>query len=366
MEKIRVLQIGMYDHIGGIETYLMNYYRNINKNMIQFDFINMYNHLCFETEIKELGGRIYNVCNVKNNPIKYCIELYNILINENYKIVHINMLSAANILPILISKLAKIPNIIIHSHNSNIPKGMIRKILHLINKNIINKLATIFWACSETAGKWLFGNKVKFEIINNAISIREFKYDEKIRENIRKKLKLENKFVIGHVGRFSEQKNHIYIIKVFQELLKKENNAILLLVGSGGLLEKFEKMTKEMRIDKKIMFIGEKNNIEKYYQAMDIFILPSQFEGFPVVGIEAQVNGLPCIFSNTITKEIKCNKNIEFIGISDKEIRIWTDTILKMKKSGRNFDLSNIKKYDIKQEAVKLQEKYMKMMENYK
>ena len=231
---------------------------------------------------------------------------------------------------------------------------------------MIKKLATIFWACSKSAGKWLYGDKIKFDIINNAINVDKFKYNEIIRNNIRKNLKIENKFVIGHVGRFSEQKNHLYIINIFKEVLEKEKNAILLLIGSGNLLEECKRVAKDMNIDKNILFLGEKNNIQDYYQVMDIFILPSLFEGLPIVGIEAQANGLPCIFSNTITNEVKCNKNVEFIGINDNEIKTWRDEVLKLKQSGRNFDLSNIKKYDIKQQTIKLEEKYIRIMENNK
>ena len=237
---IRVLQIGMHDKIGGVETYLMNYYRNINKNKIQFDFINCYDKLCFEDEIISLGGKIFKVPNFKKNPIGYYYKLKKIMKKNNYQIVHINMLSSANILPIIAAHRCHIKHIIVHSHNTDTPVGIIRKVLDKINKKILIKYATDFFSCSKLAGEWLYDGMKDSVIINNAIDLDKFKPNESIRKVIRKKLKFEKKFVIGHIGRFCYQKNQEFLIDVFEEVHRKNPDAVLVLVGDGTKKKKIE------------------------------------------------------------------------------------------------------------------------------
>lgn len=356
---LRILILGMHDKIGGVETFLMNYYRNINREEIQFDFINMYDKLCFEEEIIQLGGKIYNVPNVKKHPIKYYNEIKKIIINNSYNIVHINMLSVANILPILAAKSAKTKNIIVHSHNSNTPKGIIRKILNKVNKKIMLKKATDFFACSNLAGEWMFGKKQKFHVINNAIDIQKYQYNENIRNKIRKELNIDDKFVIGHVGRFSEQKNHEFLIEIYKEITKIEKESILLLIGEGELKKEIEEKVNKYKIADRVIFLGTTDKINEYYQAMDLFILPSKFEGLPVVGVEVQANGLPCILSNNITKEIKINDNVFFLDISN--LKTWVEYILRIEKenAGRQKNIKSIEKnYNIEIQAQKLVEFY--------
>ena len=171
---VRVLQIGMHDKIGGIETFLMSYYRNIDREKIQFDFINPYNSLCFEDEIKEMGGKIYNVPFFKRKPIQYYFSLKKIIKNNQYQIVHVNMLSAANIIPLLAAKMAGVKTIIAHSHNNEIPKSFIKKILNKINKKIMFNCSNVYFACSKNAGDWMFEGKKEYRIIRNAIDFKRF------------------------------------------------------------------------------------------------------------------------------------------------------------------------------------------------
>ncbi len=364
-KPIRVLIIGMHDKIGGVETFLMNYYRNIDRNKIQFDFVSIYDKLCFEDEIKQLGGKIYRICSEKKNPIKYCNQLTKIIKKNNYRIIHINMLSLANILPIIVSKFQKVKHIIIHSHNSNTPSGIVRKILNCINKPF-TYLATDFFACSELAAQWMFGKRIlkkhNLKIINNAIELDKYKFNENLRNIIRKKLNIENKFVIGHVGRFSFQKNHEFLIDVFYEVQKEEKNAILLLIGEGELEEDIQRKVKELGIESKVMFLGTTNRVQDYLQAMDLFVLPSRFEGLPVVGIEAQASGTKCIFSKNITSEVKVTDNVEFIGLNEN-IERWKEEILKYKEAyKKDIDSNEIfEKYEIKKASKELTDIYMKM-----
>lgn len=238
-DVLRVLMVGMHDKIGGIETFIMNYFRNIDRSKIIFDFVNMYEKLAFSKEIIDLGGKIYNVPNVKKNPIGYYRELKRIIKNNNYKVVHINLMSAANVLPVSIAKKCNVQKIIVHSHNTDTPKGVLRKVLNSINKKTVLKKANVFLACSNIAGKWLFEGKRDFKVINNAIDIESFRFGEKIRKELRKKIGVQNEFVIGHVGRFEEQKNHEFLIKVFYETLKIRQDARLLLIGERCFKDRY-------------------------------------------------------------------------------------------------------------------------------
>lgn len=355
MDKpIRILQIGMHNKIGGVETYLMNYYRNIDRSKIQFDFINPYDKLCFEDEIKKLGGQIYKVPNFKKNPIGYYFKIKKIIKQQNYNIVHINMLSAANILPILAASKCKVNHVIAHSHNGNVPEGFLRSVLNRINKKIMLKKNIEFFACSNLAGKWLFGENQKFEIINNAIDLDRFKYNENSRKKIRDQYNLQDKYVIGHIGRFSYQKNHEFLIDAFSNYAKKDDNVILMLIGEGELEENIRAKVKNLDIEDKVLYIGTTNNIPEYLSAMDIFVLPSRFEGFPVTGVEAQANGLTSAFSNLITREIDISGNCSFLELN---INKWVNFFENNKnRTHRKFNDEN---YDSKNNAKLLEQIYM-------
>lgn len=359
MDTIRVLQIGMHDKIGGVETFLMNYYRNIDRQKIQFDFINMFEKLYYDKEIKKLGGRIYNVKNVKRNPFSYYYSIKDIIKKNKYKIVHINMLSMANILPIIAAKKAGVKHIIVHSHNTGTPKGIIRKVLDKLNKSIAIKYATHYFACSQLAGEWMFKNKVKFEIIKNAIDVEKFQFDPSIRLEIRKKLKINNEFVIGHVGRFCEQKNHLFLINMFEKLCKIKNNYKLLLIGEGELKEKIKREIYNKKIENKVIILDPKDDIENYYQAMDEFVLPSKFEGLGIVAVEAQANGLPCICSDAIPDEVKILKTFKKLQLDYSK---WTKELSnKQKRTDKANAIEAVKRngYEIKIEAKKLMNKYI-------
>lgn len=361
-EVTRILIIGMHDKIGGVETFLMNYFRNINRKKICFDFINMYDRLCFQDDILALGGKIYNIANVKKNPIQYFKQLTQVIKTNNYNIVHINMLSVANPLPIIVAHRLKVKNIIIHSHNANIPKGIIRKIMDKFNKYYL-RFGTQYWACSKLAGVWMFGNKAKFEVINNAIDTEKYKFDLKTRNEIREELDIKNEFLIGHIGRFSYQKNHDFIIDVFNEVQKSLTSCKLLLIGDGEIRKKIEKKVETLDINKNVIFLGNTNEVQRYLQAMDIFILPSRFEGLPVTGIEAQVNGLKCLFSNNITKEVDISNKCIFI---ENNIEKWKKAIVNnssVDNHDRNIKFNEL--YDIKIAAKELENKYIKMIRLY-
>lgn len=360
---IRVLQIGMYNNLGGIETFLYNYYRKIDKEKVQFDFINMYDKICFQEELINLGAKIHNVTNVKINPIKCKNEIVRLIKANKYEIVHINMLSAANVIPLIAAKKAGVKVIIAHSHNANTPKNIIKKFLHKVNKRIILSSATHYFACSEKAGKWLFGesNSNRVTVVNNAVEVEKFTFNKELRRAYRELEQLDNKFVIGHVGRFSEQKNHDFLIDIFKSIYDRNNNSVLLLIGIGELEDTIRKKVKKLGLEENVKFLGLREDVNKLYNVMDVFLLPSLFEGLPIVGVEAQISGLKCIFSDTITPEVKLTDNCKFISLDDS-VEKWADIVLE---AVGNYSRNNINKvlekscYDINAQARAIEKFYL-------
>lgn len=362
---IRVLQIGMIDFHGGIESFLINYYRNMDKNEIQFDFVNITNKkLCFQDEILSLGGKIYNVTSYYKHPMKYIKELKRIIKENNYEVVHCNMNSAVFLYPLIAAKLAKAKTIISHSHNSSSDKGFLKAVLHAINKHFIPLFANKYFACSNKAGAWFFSKKTmqsnKYHSINNAIELDNYVFNEKVRKEKRKELQMEdNTLVLGHVGRFNKQKNHLFLIDIFNEVQKKQPNSKLVLIGTGERKEEVEKKVNDLNLNKKVLFLGQRNDVPELMQALDVFVLPSLYEGLPLVGIEAQTSGLPCIFSDTITKELQIIDKTDFISL-EAPLCNWAEEIIKYKDAHRKNEWDAIKEagYEIKSSCKHLLEIY--------
>lgn len=350
----KILVFGLTSTIGGVETFFMSYYRQLKKEKYNIDFITVYENMAFKDEIIKNGGKVYKVTNFINNPIKYAIEIDKIIKFGKYDTVYVNMLSAANIIPLKIAKKNKINNIICHSHNANIPNSKIKKILHKFNKSKIKKYANILVACSEKAGNWMF-EKENYLVLNNAIDCKKFAYNDSYNIEIRERLKIDkNRLVIGHIGRFSEQKNHKFIIDIMYELTQSNLNALFILIGDGEDKEKIVSLIHEKKLENNVLIFNGMSDVYKLYNVFDIFILPSLFEGLPIVGVEAQANGLYSIFSDEITKEIKINDNVCFLPIN--EAKMWAEAIktkvrrtnkLKVSECGFDINLNISKMVDI-------------------
>ena len=282
-EKIIVAHIMGKWNGGGVESVVMNYYKNIDRNRIQFHF------LCDEDstdipyeEIEKLGGKVI-VIPPYQKLFKYQKELYRIFKENNYKIIH-SHINALSVFPLRIAKKAGVPIRIAHSHSTSNKKEWKKNILKMILRPFSKLYANNYFACTEYAGKWLFGKKVverkELNVINNAIDLKKFEFNENTREDLRKELGIkEDTLIIGHVGRFMKQKNHEFLIDVFEKAIKQDDNIYLILVGQGPLEDKIKEMAKEKGIEYKILFLGQRNDVNKLYQAMDIFVLPSLYEG---------------------------------------------------------------------------------------
>lgn len=366
-EPIRIAQIVGKWIGGGVEAFLMNYYRNIDKSKVQFDFIIDNDSTCVpKEEIEMLGGRVIQIPPYQH-LFRYIRELTKVLKNNKYQIVHSNI-NALSVFPLYCAKKAKVPIRIAHSHSTTNKKEWKKNLIKNILKPFSKLYANEYFCCSEHAGRWLFGNKLfeseKVKVINNAIDINKFGYDEKVRVELRKELNIDNKIVIGHIGRFIPQKNHEKIINIFNEFHKKNKNSVLLLIGEGSLKEQILNKVKELKLENEVVFLGQRNDVNKLYQVMDLFLFPSLYEGLGMVMIEAQCSNLPCVASTEVPNIVKVNDNVNFIELS-KDSNYWSKDILNLiQTSHRKSKLKEVSLagYSIDEEEKKLLNIYQKMI----
>ena len=368
-EPIRVAQIMGKWLGGGVESVVMNYYRNIDRNKVQFDFI------CDEDskyipkdEIEGLGGKVILIPPYQK-PFKYHKELKRVLKEGKYKIVH-SHISTMSFFSLWAAKSAKVPIRIAHAHSTTNKKEKKKNLMKQVLRPFSKVFANRYFCCSELAGRWLFGNKTydegKVYLLNNAIDVDKFRYDEKIRKEKRKELNIkDNQLVIGHIGRFVQQKNHEFLIDIFNEIRKQDKNAILLLIGEGPLKEEIQNKVNELGLDKNVKFLGQRSDANELYQAMDLFLFPSLYEGLGMVLIEAQCAGLPCVASTEVPEIAKISDKVIFEDLKEN-LKIWAGICLKFlngksirKSSEKSLDIQN---YNIKNEAKKLRYKYSSLL----
>lgn len=359
---IRILQCVNDMHRAGLETMLMNYYRNIDRTQIQFDFLtHRPTRSDYDDEIESMGGRVYYAPRLypQNYPAYFSYMKNFFKEHPEYKIMH-SHIDSMSYLPLLAGKKAGVPVRIAHSHNTAIDKDF-KYLLKQYFRIRLTSAANQYLACGEEAGKFLFGNK-QFKVIPNAVDASKFYYDETVRVKKRRELGYTEKFVIGHVGRISYQKNHKFLIEIFNEVQKKEPRAVLMLVGVGEKEQEVKEQIKSMGIENKVKFLGNRSDVFELYQVMDVFVLPSLFEGIPVVGVEAQFADLPCFFSDKTPKEVKFNVKSQFLGL-DIPAEQWADKILLSKNSERSTGRGDLTDscYDIKVAHGILEDYYLKL-----
>lgn len=355
--KTRILHIVPNMNMGGLETFIMNVYRNVNRNKIQFDFLEHYQEeSAYDKEIIELGGRIYRFSlRNDNNIFKYIINLNKFFKeHQEYKIIHCHMESIGALI-FFIAKLHGIKVRIGHAHTNSTNKNLKGVIKRIISKPF-KYTTTLNLACSDEAGKYLFKHK-KYIVIPNAIDIDKFKHDEKARKELRKKLKIDNEFVIGHVGRMDKGKNQLFLIDVFNEYLNVNSNAKLVLVGDGEDYNKILNKVNELNISDKVIFTGVRHDIDKMYSVFDLFVFPSLYEGLGIVLIEAQVNGLRCLVSDTVPKTTKVSDGIKYLSL--KDYSLWVKEIVKNQNKDNDIKYNKLlDDYDINLLVKKLEKIY--------
>lgn len=377
-KPIRILQVLTIMNLGGAETMIMNYYRHVDRKKVQFDFmLHREERGFFDDEIESLGGKIYRMPPISPKNYSGYKSKLNAFFDAHpeYTIVH----SHLNALSSIILKVAKnkgIPVRIAHSHLAVEPyviKKIFKKntdIVATIKDSIqslvrhkVPKYANHYFACGVKAGEWLFGkaNAEKVKVINNAINSSLFIFDEKKSQEVKKRLNISNKKVIGHVGRFNEQKNHFFLIKIFNEICKKNKDTILVLIGTGNLMQQIKAKVKELNIEDRVLFLGLQKNIPELLQAFDFFLFPSLYEGLPVTLIEAQASGLPILTSSTVTTEVNITGLVNFMELDTPE-KQWADEVLNRINYKRKDTSTEIKNggYDIYENAIQLQNFYLK------
>lgn len=365
MKQKKVLHVQLTENIGGIESLLISITSRIDKEKYHFDFIASALSE-YQDVLKQEKSNIIVLPPLKS-LVKY-IRQFNKVLDNNYDIVHFHKNSAINILPILIAKVHKThPKIVVHSHNTapSVTKNKLFILMHKMNRKFMYNLADVHIACSNEAANWLYGNR-KAIILKNGIDTEKYMYSRSSRNKIRQCLNIPSDcFVIGNVGRLTVQKNQLFLIELFNEIHKKNPNSKLLIVGDGMLKSKILKKVKELKLKKSVLLLGSRNHIEDYLSAMDVFVMPSLYEGLPIAAVEAQASGLNVYMSDKITKEVYLTDHIYSFAL-DKPINEIANKILNT-----NFDYDRLQQaktiknsgYDIRFTVNKLDELYTQLIE---
>lgn len=360
--KVKVLFIyGDTLRRGGIEYYMMNYFRHIDRNKIQIDFaLQSQGQGVFDKEILNSGSNIFYLSKVGQHPFEFRNQLKKVFMSGEYNIIHTHC-DAMNYRILKLAKKCGIPVRISHSHNTkHILNSRLKYHFYEFCRKRLWKYATERWACSHAAGKWLYGEHA-FTVIPNAIDTEKFKFDSVKRAYYREMLKIaETDFVIGHVGRFDMQKNHSFLVEIFKCIHDVNPRYKLLLIGDGCLKSEIEKKVRQYHLDDSVVFTGAVDNPEDYYSMMDLFVLPSFFEGYPLVIKEAEANGLKCLVSDLIPHEVGTIGNVKFCKLKSD---IWCEAI-KNETGVRNLVTPlEVKKdgFDIFDAAKKMEERYIQL-----
>lgn len=334
----RVAQVLGKMNSGGIEAVVMQYYRELDKMETQFDFyVDENSKIPQRDEIEAMGGKIFLLPSY-SKVISYNRILKSYLLKGNYEVVHAHM-STMSIFPLFVAWQLKVPKRIAHSHSTASIYEFRKSILKYMLRPFSKIFATHYFACGEIAGRWLFGNRAfkrgKVTILENKINNKKFEYSKDDGEFLKKEFNInDNLLVIGHIGRICKQKNQNFIIKVFSEVLKINKDCVLIMVGEGDLSE-ITKLANRLNIMDKIIFTNARKDAYKFYSLFDIFLLPSIYEGFPVVCVEANANNLPLISSNKVSKEVLKFSNIKQLGIHKKDIYSWVEMCLSFNRKER-------------------------------
>lgn len=365
-EPIRVLQIIGIVAGGGVEAVIMNYYEHIDRTKVQFDFIvHNDNKIDITQKVEAMGGKVYKVTLYYKNPIAFMWDIYKVIKRHHYRIVHSNM-NTLSAFSLFAAWAAGAPVRILHNHSTSSPGETKRNIMKFMLRPFARLFANHYLACSRLAGEWMYGRKMmdsgKVTIVNNAIDLKKYAFNPQKRNLLRKELGLADEFVIGHVGRFMFQKNHEFLIDVFAEAYKKNPHMALLLVGDGPLRPAMEEKVRKLGLTDHVKFLGLRNNVQDFYHVMDILVLPSHYEGLPVVGVEAQANGLPCLFSTKVTKETRLTHSAQFLDL-EAGASMWAEEIISIKceRNKKAGDELRQAGFEIYKEAEKLVKFYIEL-----
>ena len=376
MSKIKILVTVGSLGVGGNEMFVMNLFRHIDKSKFQMDFaVFDRQRLDYYDEVKRLGGQVFFCDSTKSGKISQMIDqkrkVDRLLKEHHYDIIHCNSCSFFGMLPGIAAGKKNGLKVISHSHGVGMQgKGFIDIAARTVLRSIISKNVDYGFSCSDLAGNSkyteTFINSEKYVVIRNAIEVSEYLFNESIRDKIRKEIGLNDKdFVIGQVGRFEKEKNHSFSIEIFNDILRKNNNSKLLLIGDGSLIGEIKRKVKDMKFERDVIFLGQRDDVNNLYNTMDCLVMPSLYEGFPFVLVEAQINGLKCIVSDVISRDVNVSGKVKFLPLDEREKWIEEITMCSQNRETTTQDKNFIKDYDLSEETKRIEQYYIKLVSTY-
>ncbi|MBQ8279992.1 MAG: glycosyltransferase family 1 protein [Roseburia sp.] len=362
MKKARVLEIIGKRPVGGVGTVMLNYQKYVDVNKVQMDYLIFGEEAePFDESVKALGSKVYMYPALSGSQMgrtkAYLEEFFSKHANE-YDIVHLHAPNIAFLAFPIVAKYG-IQHRIVHSHATLYAENKIKAIRNKILWALAQGKITDRIGCSKAAGDFLFG-KEEFTVLKNAIAYEDYLYDEVLRQEIRERENVTGKLVVGNVGRFSQQKNQIFLIEIFAKIKELRPDSVLWLLGDGELRSEIEEKIKNLGLTDSVKLFGMVKNAKELYQAMDVMVMPSLFEGLPMVGVEAQASGLPCVFADTITKEVDV-VGCPYLALSETP-KVWAETAIELtgEKERRSYPAELDKLgFNIKLEAKRLEELYL-------
>lgn len=366
---IEILVFGLSTNQGGIETYLKKIWDNINHQEFHFSFIDITGEKekpCFFDELHKTGCDFYKITPRNVSRKRNKAELQELFKKHHFDILHYNVNTLSYIMPVKIA-LQNGCKVLVHSRNAGASYNILTRTFHTVNKIMLQKLDIKRIAVSDLAGKWLFGSS-DYDVYHNGIDIDRFTFSEKSRNEIRKKYNCENKFVIGNVGAFAPAKNHKFMVEVFEEIKKIKPNAVLWFVGDGAMREGIERIVHEKKLSDDILFLGIQKDMPAIYSGMDIFWLPSLFEGYPNAVLEAECEGLPCLISDCIPQDVRIMDNSVSFSLSETK-QDWASKLFEVYELGHDNREVCAKKVEhmgasIKKEIQKIETLYKDIIKN--
>lgn len=360
---IRVLNFQITSGYGGIERFLYNVTKEISDD-VHMDFVTYSNNPAYEEELKKYGSNIYLLPS-ERDILKHIKAVKGLLEKNKYDIIHFHKNSLVNILTYMYIKNNYDIPVIVHSHNTDSSIKSRLKFMHFINRKYVSKTADGLFACSGLAKEWMFEQNVynKVKVIHNGIECSKYAFDIEAREFVREKFKITDELLFGMVGRLNEQKNPVYAIDLFKKISEALDNAKLIVVGEGELRPQLEQYAKQLKLDKKIIFTGNVTNVANYLSAIDVLLMPSLYEGFPIAAVEAQASGVLSFFSTNITDEINITDRVNWIKLNN-DLDVTRDNIIEVIKNNKNINRKDYYKkvedngFDLKYSAKQLLEAY--------
>jgi glycosyltransferase involved in cell wall biosynthesis len=362
----KILFLGMTPLHGGVESFLINYYHHMDHQKLHFDFLcNFSVPIACEEELRRDGCRVYHITPKRESFFRYQKELHAFFKEHGreYDVFWQNVNELANIEYLVLARRYGIPKRIIHSHNSRSTGGIRQKILHRLNKSRIDRYATDFWACSESAAKWFYRPALiqKAVIIHNAIDLQKYSFDRDKRRDFRDRYVHGDAYAIGHVGRLNFQKNQSFLLEIFKAFTCREKDAVLFLVGEGEDLDSLQQKVQALGLEKQVFFMGNQNDMQGWLSCFDLFLFPSLFEGLSIAALEAQANGVPVLASKGVVPEqLRLNDNFHFFSL-DNTAEEWAEEAIQIKGHGKRVPAGQIRAnfqkagFDISTEALKVQ-----------